>query len=86
MAKDRKKASVFGKTILTANYMGIYFLLLNILRLYVFEMAVNGTRHFEINIQKESYVFNYFPFGFEGKRLELIVSVPDQCLSFYFIK
>ena len=31
------------------------------------------------------YVFSYFPFGFEGRMWDLIVSVPDQCLSFYFI-
>ena len=31
------------------------------------------------------YVFSYFPFGFEGKIWDLIVSVPDHCLSFYFI-
>ena len=30
------------------------------------------------------YVFNYFPFGFEGRMWDLIVSVPDYCLSFYF--
>ena len=30
------------------------------------------------------YVFNYFPFGFEGRIWDLIVSVPDHCLSFYF--
>ena len=30
------------------------------------------------------YVFNYFPFGFEGRMWDLIVSVPDHCLSFYF--
>ena len=30
------------------------------------------------------YVFRYFPFGFEGRILDLIVSVPDHCLSFYF--
>ena len=28
-------------------------------------------------------VFSYFP-GFEGKMWDLIVSVPDHCLSFYF--
>ena len=32
------------------------------------------------------YVFSYFPFGFEGKIWDLIVSVPDHCLSFYFSK
>ena len=28
-------------------------------------------------------VFSYFPFGFEGRTWDLIVSVPDHCLSFY---
>ena len=27
------------------------------------------------------YVFSYFPFGFEGRMWDLIVSVPDHCLS-----
>ena len=30
------------------------------------------------------YVFSYFPFGFEGRIWDLIVSVPDHCLAFYF--
>ena len=30
------------------------------------------------------YVFSYFPFGLEGGMWNLIVSVPDHCLSFYF--
>ena len=30
------------------------------------------------------YVFSYFRFGFEGRMWDLIVSVPDHCLSFYF--
>ena len=30
------------------------------------------------------YVFSYFPFGFEGRMWDLIVSVRDHCLSFYF--
>ena len=30
------------------------------------------------------YVFSYFPFGFEGRMWDLIASVPDHCLSFYF--
>ena len=29
------------------------------------------------------YVFSYFPFGFEGKIWDLIVTVPDHYLSFY---
>ena len=32
------------------------------------------------------YVFSYFPFGFQGRIWDLIVSVPDHCLSFYFEK
>ena len=31
------------------------------------------------------YVFSYFPFGFEGRMWDLIVSVPDHCLSFNFL-
>ena len=30
------------------------------------------------------YVFSYLPFGFEGRMWNLIVSVPDHYLSFYF--
>ena len=30
------------------------------------------------------YVFSCFPFGFEGRMWDLIVSVPDHCLSFCF--
>ena len=29
------------------------------------------------------YVFSYFPFGFEDGIWDLIVSIPDHCLSFY---
>ena len=29
-------------------------------------------------------IWPYFPFGFEGRMWDLIVSVPDHCLSFYF--
>ena len=32
------------------------------------------------------YVFSYFPFGFEGRMWDLGVSVPDHCLSLYFIQ
>ena len=32
------------------------------------------------------YVFSYFPFGFEHRIWDLIVSVPDHCLSFYFVE
>ena len=30
------------------------------------------------------YVFSYFPYGFEGRMWDLLVLVPDHCLSFYF--
>ena len=41
---------------------------------------------FENGFSKPSiYVFSYFPFGFEGRMWDLIVSVPDHCLSFYFV-
>ena len=29
------------------------------------------------------YVISYFPFGFEGRMWDLILSVLDHCLSFY---
>ena len=29
------------------------------------------------------YVFSYFPLGFKGRIWDLIISVPDHCLSFY---
>ena len=30
------------------------------------------------------FVFSYFPFGFEGRMWDLIISVPDHCSSCYF--
>ena len=30
------------------------------------------------------YLFSYFPFDFEGRIWDLIVSVPDHFVSFYF--
>ena len=32
------------------------------------------------------YIISYFPFGFEGRMWDLIVSVPEYCLYFYFLK
>ena len=32
------------------------------------------------------YVFSSFPFDFEGRIWDLIVSVPDHCLSFYLVR
>ena len=31
------------------------------------------------------FMYLVIPFGFEGMIRDLIVSVPDHCLSFYFI-
>ena len=45
----------------------------------VWERAVHSVYH------ECLYVFSYFPFGFEGRMWDLIVSVPDHCLSFYFL-
>ena len=30
------------------------------------------------------YVFSYFPFGFEGRMWDLIVSVPDHNIAYLF--
>ena len=30
------------------------------------------------------YIFSYFPLGIEGRIWDLLVSVPDHCLLFYF--
>ena len=30
------------------------------------------------------FMYYYFPFGFEDRMRDLIVSVPDRCLSVYF--
>ena len=39
-----------------------------------------------LNLKLSSiYVFSYFPFGFEGRIWDLIVSVSDHCLSFYLV-
>ena len=38
-----------------------------------------------VNCRQFMYLlFSYFPFGFVGRMWDLIVSVPDHCLSFYF--
>ena len=40
-------------------------------------------RFFLAQMRGKSITHN-FPFGFEGRMWDLIVSVPDHCLSFYF--
>ena len=47
--------------------------------------TLRPSQQFFSHVGTESiYVFSYFPFGFEGRIWDLIVSVPDHCLSFYF--
>ena len=38
-----------------------------------------------VNYRQFMYLV-YFPFGFEGRMWDLIVSVPDHCLSFYLAR
>ena len=37
-----------------------------------------------ISIYRSVSIYSCFPFGFEGRIWDLIVSVPDHCLCFYF--
>ena len=37
-----------------------------------------------IDLPFDRLAFWFLPFGFEGRMWDLIVSVPDHCLSFYF--
>ena len=47
----------------------------------------DSTPCFSICLRKllSIYVFGYLPFGFEHRIWDLIVSVPDHCLSFYSV-
>ena len=48
------------------------------------EMGVNSTEHAFCKLLSV-YVFSYFPFGFEGRMWDLILSFPDHCKSFNFL-
>ena len=37
----------------------------------------------EVSVMRLIYIFSYFPFGFEGRMWDLIISVLDHCLAFY---
>ena len=39
-----------------------------------------------VNCCQFMYMYLVFPFGFAGRNWDLIVSVPDHCLSFYFLE
>ena len=61
------------------------------LSIYVFGLNIfistdcTSTEHrHDRNSRISIYVMSYFPFGFEGRMWDLIISVPDHCLSFYF--
>ena len=47
--------------------------------------VLQGTRQGAFRKLPSIYVFSYFPFGLQGRMWDLIVSVPDHCLSFYFL-
>ena len=49
--------------------------------LVVFSSEQQHSNHLLLDLVSSS---SYFPFGFEGRMWDLIVSVPDHCLSFYF--
>ena len=51
----------------------------------VWERAVHSVTARAFRKLLSIYVFSYFPFGFEGRIFDLIVTVPNHCLSFYFI-
>ena len=46
--------------------------------------TVNGKRAISTYMTSNLQSLSSFPFGFEGRIWDLIVSVPDHCLSFYF--
>ena len=50
----------------------------NILKVHLISMRTLCVRY------SRKTGLSYFPFGFEGRIWDLIVSVPDYCLSFYF--
>ena len=54
---------------------------MNACRFYLNDIS---TLHTTMTITMSVYVFSCFPFGFKGRMWDLIVSVPDHCLSFYF--
>ena len=51
----------------------------------IWERAVHSVYHECFRKLPSIYVFSYFPYAFEGRMWDLIVSVPDHCLSFYFL-
>ena len=52
--------------------------------LFLMSVFIIWFSYYVYDIFCKIYVFSYFPFGFEGRMWDLIVSVPDHCLSFYF--
>ena len=69
----------------SANMLVTYFVNFRYLNDHLFrkELFIRFTASAFRKLQS-IYVFRYFPFGFEGRMWDLIVSVPDHCLSFYF--
>ena len=73
----------FGSAIMLVTYF-VNFRLLNY-HLFGKELFIRFTAS-AFRKLPSIYVFSYFPFGFEGRMWDLIVSVPDHCLSFHFEK
>ena len=53
------------------------------LNLFPLFIAFSQVKSCSFGLLRSIYVFSYFPFGFEGRMWDLIVSVLDHCLSFY---
>ena len=51
---------------------------------WMWERAVHSITASAFRKLLSVYVFSYFFFGLEGRMWDLIVSIPDHCLSFYF--
>ena len=83
LLKDLISDFIFGSAIMLVTYF-VNFRLLND-HLFGKELFIRFTAS-AFRKLRSIYVFNYFPFGFEGRMWDLIVSVPDHCLSFYFIQ
>ena len=63
-------------------------MLIDIMNDHGFEQLVHFSfliLYFPTRIKIHLDLFNYFPFGFGGRIWDLIVSVPDHCLIFYFL-
>ena len=62
--------------------LGLYMYVLNVKQYTICLLFIRFTaRAFRKLLSL--FISSYFPFSFEGRMWDLIVSVPDHCLSFY---